>query len=228
EKYGDVVRVVIIDPTYSIELCGGTHVGATGDIGFFKIKNEMAVAAGVRRIEAVCGKPADDYVNEEFKIINAVREALKNPADLSKAVENVMSENAELKKKIEKLEAVRLETIKKELLQKVVKLNGTNFIGETIEVGNADALKKLCFDLKNDLNNYVVVLASNIDGKAHVAILLDEKLAALKNLEAPKIIKEQVAPLIKGGGGGQKTLATAGGQDASNLKLVIEKVRSLL
>jgi alanyl-tRNA synthetase len=228
EKYGDVVRVVIIDPTYSIELCGGTHVGATGDIGFFKIKSEAAVAAGVRRIEAVCGKLADDYVNEEFKMINSIRGSLKNPADLSKAIENVLSENAELKKKIEKLEANRLETIKKELLQKVIKLNGTNFIGETIEVGNADALKKLCFDLKNDLSNYVVVLASNIDGKAHVAVLLDEKLAASKNLEAPKIIKEQVAPLIKGGGGGQKTLATAGGQDVSNLKQVIERVRSLL
>jgi len=228
EKYGDIVRVVIIDPTYSIELCGGTHVGATGDIGFFKIKNETAVAAGVRRVEAVCGKLADEYVNEEFKIINAIRQTLKNPADLSGAIETVIGENAELRKKIEKLEARQLETIKKELLQKVIKLNGTNFIGEIIEVGSADALKKLCFDLKNDLNNYVVVLAGNIEGKPQVAILLDEKIASSKNLDASKIIKEHIAPLIKGGGGGQRTLATAGGQDANNLKLVIEKVKSLL
>jgi alanyl-tRNA synthetase len=228
EKYGDIVRVVIIDPTYSIELCGGTHVGATGDIGFFKITNETAVAAGVRRIEAVCGKLAESFVNEEFKLISGIRELLKNPKDVSKALENILSENAELKKKLEKLEGQQLEILKKELLKKAVQLNGTTFIGEIVEVGNADALKKLCFDLKNELNNYAVVLASNIDGKAQVAILLDEKLAASKNLEAPKIIKEHIAPLIKGGGGGQKTLATAGGQDASNLKLVIEKVKSLL
>ncbi|HEV8504487.1 MAG TPA: alanine--tRNA ligase, partial [Chitinophagaceae bacterium] len=147
EKYGDTVRVVIIDPVYSIELCGGTHVGATGDIGFFKITSETAVAAGVRRIEAVCGKLADEYVNEEFKMVNTIRQSLKNPADLSKAIENVLSENAELKKKIEKLQANQLDAIKKELIQKAVKLNGTTFIGEIVEVGNADALKKLCFDL---------------------------------------------------------------------------------
>jgi alanyl-tRNA synthetase len=97
-----------------------------------------------------------------------------------------------------------------------------------VEVSSADSLKKLCFELKNDLSNYVVILAASIDGKAQVAVLLDEKVSADKNLEAPKIIKEQVAGLIKGGGGGQKTLATAGGQDASNLHLVIEKVKALL
>ncbi|MFI5186979.1 MAG: alanine--tRNA ligase, partial [Chitinophagales bacterium] len=144
EKYGDVVRVVIIDPAYSIELCGGTHVGATGDIGFFKIKTETAIAAGVRRVEAVCGKLADEYVNDEFKTLSGIRLLLKNPADISKAIENVIGETAELKKKMEKLEVRQLETIKNELLQKVIKLNGTNFIGEIVEVGDADALKKLC------------------------------------------------------------------------------------
>ena len=228
EKYGDMVRVVIIDPGYSIELCGGTHVGATGDIGFFKITSEAAVAAGVRRIEAVCGRLAEDYVNEEFKIVNTIRQSLKNPADLSKAIENVLKENTELKKKIEKLQANQLEAIKKELLQKAIQLNGATFIGEIVEVDNADALKKLCFDLKAELRDYAIVLASNIDGKAQVAILLDETIVSSKNLEAPRIIKEYVAPLIKGGGGGQKTLATAGGQDASKLKQVIEKVKSLL
>jgi alanyl-tRNA synthetase len=233
EKYGDVVRVVIIDPTYSMELCGGTHVGATGDIGLFKITNETAVAAGVRRIEAVCGRLAEDYVNQEFRLINSIRDSLKNPKDVLKAVENISNENAELKKKLEKLEAQQLETIKQELLKKTVQLNGTTFIGEVVEVGSADALKKLCFDLKNELSShrgmsYAVVLATNIEGKAQVAILLDEQLAMSKSLEAPKIIKEHIAPLIKGGGGGQKTLATAGGQDASNLKLVIEKVKGLL
>ena len=235
EKYGDVVRVVIIDPNYSIELCGGTHVGSTGELGIFKIKQETAVGAGVRRIEAVSGKAAEDYVNQEFDLISVIRDKLKNPKDLYKAVENLVTENAELKKQLEKFEDQNLLSIKKDLLQKVEIVNGINFIGQIVSVSNGDALKKICFSLKNarlpdgqELKDYVTVLAANIDGKPNVAVMLDETLAASKNWEAPKIIKEHIAPLIKGGGGGQKTLATAGGQDASSLTEVIEKVKSLL
>ena len=118
--------------------------------------------------------------------------------------------------------------IRNELLQKDEIINGVTFIGDIIEVDNADALKKICFYLKNNLNDYLVVLGSNIGGKPFVAIGMAETVAAAKNLDAGKIIKERVAPLIKGGGGGQKTLATAGGQDASNLKQVIESVKQLL
>ena len=228
EKYGDLVRVVIIDSKYSIELCGGTHVAATGELGFFKIKHESAVAAGVRRIEAVSGKAAEAYLNEHISQVQMIRETLKNPKELNKAVENLVAENNDLKKRIESLEAKQLTVIKNSLLNKTYQINDVSFIGEIVEVSNGDALKKLCFDLKNELTNYVVVLAANIDGKASVAVLLDDHIAASKNLDAPKIIKEHIAPLIKGGGGGQKTLATAGGQDASNLKLVIEKVKSLI
>lgn len=228
EKYGDTVRVVMMDPNYSVELCGGTHVGSTGELGFFKIKHESAVAAGVRRIEAVSGHAAADYLNEQLQQLHAVKSALKNPKDVLKAIEALNEENTNYKKRIESLEARQLVIIKNELLQQVQAINGVSFIGAIVEVGNADALKKLCFDLKNELTNYMVVLAANIDGKANVAVLLEDGLSAAKNLEAPKIIKEHIAPLIKGGGGGQKTLATAGGQDASNLKQVIEKVKALL
>jgi len=228
EKYGDIVRVVIMDPKYSIELCGGTHVGNTGELGFFTIKHESAVAAGVRRIEAVSGKAAEELVNTQFKTMHLIRELLKNPKDLVKAAESIVAENNELKKKIESLEAKQLTALKEQLLQQVQTINGTRFIGAVVEVSSADALKKLCFDLKNSLTNYVVVLASGIEGKASVAIGIDDETVAAKNLEAPRIIKDHITPLIKGGGGGQKTLATAGGQDASNLPLVIEKVKSLL
>lgn len=233
EKYSDIVRVVVVDPKYSIELCGGTHVGATGELGFFKIKHEAAVAAGVRRIEAVSGKAAEVLVNEQFTAISTIREALKNPKDVLKAVENLNAENSELRKKIESLEAKQLQAVKQQLLERSQNINGIDFIGEVTEVGSADALKKLCFDLKSSLplteagTGYLVVLAANIEGKANVAVLLDDNLVT-KGLEAPKIIKEHIAPLIKGGGGGQKTLATAGGQDASNLTKVIEVVKGLL
>lgn len=228
EKYGDIVRVVIIDPNYSVELCGGTHVGATGELGFFKIKLETSVAAGVRRIEAVAGKAAENLIQQQFQQLSSVREALKNPKDVLKAIEALSTENAEQKKQIESFEARQLQSVKEALAQKVQVINNINFIGEQIEVSNADALKKLCFELKSQLTDYVVTLVSNISGKASVAIIIDDKIAADKNLDAGKIIKQNIAPLIKGGGGGQKTLATAGGQDASNLNKVIEVVKGLL
>ena len=229
EKYGDIVRVVIIDHAYSVELCGGTHVGATGELGLFKIRHESAVAAGVRRIEAISGKAAEAYVNEQFSLLHAIRESLKHPKELQRSVENLVTENAELKKKLEKIEARQLADLAQQLAGKVQSIATIHFVGEIVEVHSADALKKLSFDLKAGLTSpYLVVLAANIEGKAAVSVLLDDQLAESKGLQAPAIIKEHIAPLIKGGGGGQKTLATAGGQDASNLPQVIERVKDLL
>ncbi len=228
EKYGDVVRVVIIDPTYSVELCGGTHVGSTGELGFFKITHETAIAAGVRRIEAVCGNAAENYINDQLLQFEKIKEQFKNPKDMQKTIENVLEENTSLKKQVEGFENKMLVGIRNELVQKVEIINGINFIGEIVEVNNADALKKLCFDLKNNISNYVVVLCANIGDKPFVAVSIDEKLVAAKNLDAGKIIKENVAPLIKGGGGGQKTIATAGGQDAANLLKVIDTIKTIL
>lgn len=228
EKYGDKVRVVTINPEYSIELCGGTHVHATGELGFFKITGESAVAAGVRRIEALSGKAAEDFTNEQLHQLQEVKEQLKNPKDVIKALENINIENTALKKQLEAQEVKQLQSIRKQLLERIQFVHGINFIGEIVNVGNADALKKLCYELKAGLNNFLIVLAAGIDGKAHVAVCIDESLSAEKNLAAPSIIKEHIAPLIRGGGGGQKTLATAGGQDSTKLQLVIDKVRELV
>jgi alanyl-tRNA synthetase len=228
EKYGDTVRVVIIDPAYSIELCGGTHVGATGQLGLFKIKSESAVAAGVRRVEAVAGIAAQHYINDLLEQLQILKEQLKNPKEPVKALAAITDENAELKKRLEHLENRMLVGIRNELLHKDEIINGVTFVGDIVSVGNADALKKLCFDLKNHLNDYVAVVAANIGGKPFVAIGIADTVVAARGLDAGKIIKEHVAPLIKGGGGGQKNLATAGGQEAGNLQEVIEKVKSLL
>ena len=228
EKYGDVVRVVMMDPNYSIELCGGTHVGSTGELGLFKIKHEAAVAAGVRRIEAVCGKAAEEMIEHLSGSIHQIGELLKHPKDIIKSIENLQAENSSLKKHIEALEARQLVAIRNELLQKDEIINNVTFVGDIVEVSSADALKKLCFDLKNKLHDHVAVLCANIDGKPFVAIGISDTVVAAKNLDAGKIIKEHVAPLIKGGGGGQKNLATAGGQDISNLQAIIDKVKSLL
>lgn len=228
EKYADLVRVVTIDPKYSIELCGGTHVKATGELGYFKIVSESAVAAGVRRMEAVAGGAFSSWLTEQVDQLESVKMAFKNPKELTKSVEAALAENAQLKKQLESLENRALVGIRNELLKKDEIVNGITFIGDIVEVGNADALKKLCFDLKNNLNDYLVVLAANIGGKPSVAISIADTVVAARGLDAGKLIKEKVAPLIKGGGGGQKNLATAGGQDASNLPAVIAAIRTLL
>jgi alanyl-tRNA synthetase len=228
EKYGDRVRVVIIDPGYSVELCGGTHVGNTGELGLFKLTTETAVAAGVRRVEAVCGKMAMDFVNSQFALVKSMKETLRNPKDVQKAIESLLEENNELKKKLDHAENRMLVGIRNELLQKDEIINGINFIGDIVEVSNPDALKKLSFDLKNHLRDHVAVLCANIGGKPFVAIGMSETVSVARSLDAGKLIKEIVAPLIKGGGGGQKTLATAGGQDASRLRDVIGEIRKRL
>ncbi|CAN5717733.1 alanine--tRNA ligase [soil metagenome] len=228
EKYTDTVRVVIMDPNYSIELCGGTHVGFTGELGIFKIKHETAVAAGVRRIEAVCGRNAELLVKEQFEQLRAIREALRNPANILKSIESLLAENSSLNKRIESLEARQLVGIRNELMQKDEIIDNVSFIGEIIEVPNADALKKLCFDFKHHLHDHLVVLCANIGGKANVAVSISDTVVAAKKLDAGNIIKEHVSKLINGGGGGQASLGTAGGQDTSRFKEVIETVKGLL
>ncbi|HEY2721801.1 MAG TPA: alanine--tRNA ligase, partial [Chitinophagaceae bacterium] len=141
EKYGDTVRVVIIDPAYSIELCGGTHVVATGDIGFFKIKQETAVAAGVRRIEAVCGKLADEYVHEKIRILNDVQEQLKNPSDLLKAIEKLIEDRSELQKITEKLQRLQSRSVADRLVARKELINGYDFYYDTITDADTNDLK---------------------------------------------------------------------------------------
>jgi alanyl-tRNA synthetase len=228
EKYGDTVRVVTMDPAFSVELCGGTHVGHTGEIGYFVFRHETAVAAGVRRVEAVCGVMAEAHLHKQLQQLKAIKELLKQPASIEKAIESMIATNTALQKRLEYMEARQLVGIRNELMQKDEIINGVNFIGDVIETTNADALKKLCYDLKHHLRDHVAVLCSNIDGKPFVAIGIAENVVAAKGLDAGKLMRDKVAGLIKGGGGGQPTLATAGGQDVSRLKDVIAAVRAAL
>ena len=228
EKYGDRVRVVIMDPNYSIELCGGTHVGYTGELGMFKIVSESAVAAGVRRMEAVSGKAAEYYFNEHLQVLHEIKAVLKNPKDAVKAIEKLQEEKAALEKHVDMLEARQLVVVRNEVLTKDEIINQVTFVGTIVEVSSPDALKKLCLDVKHHLNDHVIVLGANIGGKPFIAVGVDDKVVAAKGLDANKIIKDTIAPLIKGGGGGQKTLATAGGQELSGLQQAIEAVKALL
>jgi len=227
EKYGDIVRVVTIDPRFSVEFCGGTHIPNTGMIGVFTITSESAVAAGVRRIEALTGSAAIQYFAERVAQSKQVMELLKTKEPL-KAVEKLIEDKAQLERKLESLEAKEIANTAKELAAKAETINGVQFVGAHVDVDSGDALKKLCFALKPLLASYLVVLTGVVSGKASVAILIDDQVSETKNLDAGKLIKQVVAPIIKGGGGGQKTLATAGGQDASNLSKVIADIKELL
>jgi alanyl-tRNA synthetase len=228
EKYGDKVRVVITDASYSVELCGGTHVGATGELGFFSLLSESAVAAGVRRVEAVCGQPAIEHVRATAFTLQSLRELLKNPKDITKAVEQLQQEQSVLRQKLEQFEQKEIALLCERLAGQVKKVRSVHFIGEQVAVNSPDALKKCCLDLRGKAESLVIVLTALIEGKPFVAIGIAEELTKSSSLDANSIIKTIVAPLIKGGGGGQKTLATAGGQDAARLADVIASVQALL
>jgi len=229
EKYGDTVRVVIIDPNYSVELCGGTHVGATGDIGFFKITNETAVAAGVRRIEAVCGKLAEDYVNEKIKIIEALQAQLKNPKDLSKAIEQLVEDRTELQKMTEKLNHLQAQASADKLVLKKQVINHLDFYNDIIADGDINLLKMIYSELRiKNSERSVALLIGKKDGKVNVLVALSDDLVKTGQYDANKIIKETIAPMINGGGGGQKFLATASGTDTGNIDTLVNQFKEIL
>jgi len=224
EKYGDVVRVVTMDEKFSIELCGGTHVQATGQIGFFQIVSESAVAAGVRRIEAITGIKSEEFIHQQNEEIKALKELLKNPKDLTKSLEALLEENASLKKETERAVLDKVSVLKKELAAKHTSFNGINFISEEVELPNAEALKNLAYQTKDIVANLVLVLGAIIDGKPNLTVMISENLIKEKGLDARVFIKE-LAKEIQGGGGGQPFYATAGGKNTAGLKAAIEKAK---
>lgn len=226
EKYGDFVRVVIFDPNFSVELCGGTHASSTGKIGLFKFISEGSVAAGVRRVEAITGGKALSVISEQLSVSSQLKEILRNN-DLIKAVENLLAEKTALQKKVEILENEKLQELKNELAKTAVTINGVNVITAKVSVPSADALKQLCFDLKNKVERFYGVIGAEFGGKPQIAVIIDEEVMKEKNLHAGNIVKE-LAKEMKGGGGGQPYFATAGGSDASGLERAIEKGKSFV
>ena len=228
EKYGNLVRVVTVDPNYSVELCGGTHVGYTGELGHCIVVSESGVAAGVRRIDALCSVAAETKDIDDRALLNLIQESLKNPRDIVKSIDQINEENTSTKKLLDQTEGKLLKYIQKELIGKSEQIRGINFIGQVVDISSAELLKKLCNDLRNSYSNTVVVLGASTAGKASLAIGISDNLSAENDLDAVKLIKTLVAPLIKGGGGGQKILATAGGQEPSGLPLAIQSIKKAL
>lgn len=226
EKYGDFVRVVSFGRDYSTELCGGTHVEATGRIGLFKILSESSVAAGVRRIEAISADAAENYVAEQLALLESLKDILKNPKDLEKAVSNLVEEKNKLAREIEALHLQEAGQLKETLLEKAREADGVQVIIEKIKLPSPEALKKLAFELKNECDSLFLVLAAGISGKPQIAVVVSEALTAEKGLHAGNIVRE-LAREIKGGGGGQPFFATAGGRDLNGLAAVVRKAETI-
>ena len=227
EKYGDFVRVITFDPAFSVELCGGTHVPATGTIGFFKILSESSVAAGVRRIEAITGESAEKHVRIELALLDELKRMLKNPRDIVTSLKNLSEEKHLLEKKLEILQGERANQVRNELAAKAVKSNGHTLILEKVSVPSADALKNIAYALRNQFDDLLLILAADIDHKPQVAVMIGEKLMLTKKFHAGNMVKE-LAREIDGGGGGQPFFATAGGKNLDGLTSVLEKARQMI
>jgi len=227
EKYGDYVRVITFDDDFSKELCGGTHVKATGQIGFFKIISESAVAAGVRRIEAITGSKAASVIREHFELVDKMKELLNNPKDFVTSMEKMIDENSELKKAIENHIREKSLAMKQELESKVEQVDGVNFLSTVVDLPNADAVKTLAYAIKGSMENVFVVLGANIDGKPSLTVTISDNLAKERGWNAGAIVKD-LAKDIQGGGGGQPFFATAGGKLSEGLPQAIARAKDFL
>ncbi len=225
EKYGDSVRVIRFGE--SVELCGGTHVPTTGQIGFIKIISEGAISAGVRRIEAITGVKAEEFLYAQVDSIKEVKQILGNPSNLQQGATKLIEENANLRKEIELMMKEKVQALKVSLKASVESRNGVNVIAKKIEISSPDAIKDLAFQLKNEIVNLFLVLGTVSDGKALLTIMVDEKLVESHKLNASTIVRD-AAKEIQGGGGGQPFYATAGGKNPAGIDAAIAKAVSVL
>jgi len=227
EKYGDLVRIITFDDHFSKELCGGTHVQATGQIGYFKITSESAVAAGVRRIEAITADKAEAFVINQEREINELRALLKGNRDLTAAVSALIEENAKLKKEAEKGLVEHAANLKNEIVHHVKTIKGINLIATHVDLQSADAVKNLVYSVKEIMDQLFMVITTLIDDKPGITVMLSENLIAERGLNAATIIRE-LAKEIQGGGGGQPFYATAGGKNKAGLAEVLKKAEAIV
>lgn len=226
EKYGDMVRVVRFGGEYSTELCGGTHVKSTGQIGMFKIVSESAIAAGIRRIEAVTAIEAEMFVNQQLDQLQEVKEILKNPRELSKAIISLQEQNAELQKQLAAFQKSKATDLAKDLFEGAEEVNGVKLIVSRVNL-DAAAIKDLAFALKAKADNLFVVLGTEADGKASLTVCISDELVKARNLNAGTLVRE-LAKDIEGGGGGQAFFATAGGKNPAGLDKALNKARGII
>ncbi len=219
EKYGDTVRMIEFGD--SKELCGGIHVKNTGEIWHFKILSEGAVAAGIRRVEAITGYAVKDYFTQQETDLEAIKEMLKNPQDTIKAVVVLQEDNAKLKKQIEQLLKEKAKGLKGELASQLQDINGIKFLATQVDL-NLEGAKDLAYELGTLGTNLFLVIATAEDDKPMLSCYISKELVSEKNLNAGTVVRE-LGKYIQGGGGGQPFFATAGGKNVAGIKEALEK-----
>ncbi|HLT53783.1 MAG TPA: alanine--tRNA ligase [Flavobacteriaceae bacterium] len=224
EKYGDTVRTIRFGQ--SIELCGGTHVKNTGDIWYFKIVSESAVAAGIRRIEAITNDAVKDYFEESHKAFSDIKGLLNNTQEPVKALETLQEENTQLKKQVEQLLKDKAKQVKTELKAAIKSVNGVNFLAQKLDL-DAAGIKDICFELGSEFENLFLLFGAENDGKALLSCYISKNLVEEKGLNAGQIVRE-LGKYIQGGGGGQAFFATAGGKNPSGITEALNKAESFI
>jgi alanyl-tRNA synthetase len=222
EKYGDHVRVIKFGE--SVELCGGIHVPDTSKIGLFKIVSESAVAAGVRRIEAITGKAAEAYFKEKAETLSNIQQLLKNPKDLVKSVEDLMLRNNQLQKEVESLTREIAGQLKIQLNSQVAKMGDVSFLASIVDM-DANSVKDILFQLKQEHPNFVAIIGNKESEKCGLSLIIAESLVESKQWNAAQWIRE-VSTHIQGGGGGQAFFATAGGKRSEGLQTAIDQIKA--
>ncbi len=225
EKYGDSVRVIGFGD--SVELCGGTHVDSTASIGMIKIISEGAIATGIRRIEAVTAKKAEEYINNKMETLDEVVMMLKGTANVAESLAKLIEENGTLKKRIEKFEAQAAFNTYKQLASRSIMIGDINFIKGEVGADSADALKAIAFEARKNSVNTVMVIGANINGNAGLAVMVSDDLVSNKGINAVSIIKN-ISKEINGGGGGQPFLAAAGGKRPEGISSAITKAEEYI
>ena len=224
EKYGDEVRAIKFGE--SMELCGGIHVKNTDEIWYFKIVSEGAVAAGIRRIEAITSDAVKAHFASYENTLNEVKTALKNPQDILKAVHSMQEENAKLAKQIEALVKDKVKNLKASLIAEIQEINGVQFLAKQVDL-NPEGAKNLVYELGNLGNNLFLVLATAEEEKPMLTCYVSKELVAQKNLNAGQVVRE-LGKYIQGGGGGQPFFATAGGKKVEGIQEALEKAVAFL
>ncbi|QKX03943.1 alanine--tRNA ligase [Aquimarina sp. TRL1] len=224
EKYGDTVRAIRFGE--SMELCGGTHVENTRDIWHFKITSEGAVAAGVRRIEAITSDAAKEYFTTQSEAFSEVKSVLKNPKDPIKAIVSLQEENTSLKKQIEALLKDKAKNLKGELKNAFEEVNGVKFLAKKVDL-DASGIKNLSFELGGEMENMVAFFGTEQNGKALLSCYVSKTLVEEKGLNAGQMVRE-LGKYIQGGGGGQPFYATAGGKKPEGIEEALEKAKQYL
>ncbi len=224
EKYGDTVRVIKFGD--SVELCGGTHVKTTGEIGLFIITQETAVAAGVRRIEAITGKKAEAYYKNKAAILDEISLQLKNPKDLVKAVSDLNTKNQLLQKEIEELIREKAKGIKSELKSAIQEHNGIQLLAHIVDL-DGGSIKDILFQLRGEHENFVGIIGGKADGKCTLSVIASENLVNANGIHAGNLVRS-ASMHIQGGGGGQPFFATAGGKKPEGLEAAIEEIKEAI